>query len=197
MFAKGGVDHKPIKVSPKVDVKSLSFCTWIKDSKRKRGSYFFTAYSAISDNKGCNSFMVFAYKNYYHLYLKEKSYKFATYVIYNKWIHLCVTWSGKAAKLYINGDLKGKVATPKTSVKISDILLGNDVDSSGGVCKATDKAQGLIGELTLSYVWNREISPLDVKSVHQGQSVDGVLKKWTDFLKPADTKDVYKKMIIS
>ena len=197
MFARGGINHKPIKVSPKVDVKSLSFCTWIKDSKNKKGSFrvYFTAYSAISDNKGCNAFLVSAYRNYYQLYLKEKRYKLSKVkVIYNKWIHLCLTWSGKAAKLYINGDLKGNVTTPTTSVKISDILLGNDVDrSSGGVCKANDVSQGFIGQLTRSYVWNRELSPLDVKIIYKGQNVDGILKKWNDFLKPADTQNVYKR----
>lgn len=154
----------------------------------------------LQDGSKCNLFTVAVNENKFMISLSENHYQLNTAVEKNKWYHVCAIYDSStfSGLLYVNGEYVETVMGPSiTSAGFyaNSVVLGQDVDPSGGTCVVSDIHQGFIGYITLVNIWSRRLSITEVRDIYLRNIPIGDFS-WDELLTFDETDDI-KKVLIS
>ncbi|KAM6963780.1 serum amyloid P-component-like [Tautogolabrus adspersus] len=100
----------------------------------------------------------------------------------NEWNSVCWTWDSThgLTALWINGKRSPRaiLGTKVSLTGVPSIILGQDQDSYGG---GFDQSQSFVGDITDVHMWDKVISPCEIRFYMEGSSfIPGNLLNWID-----------------
>ncbi|KAJ6657048.1 hypothetical protein lerEdw1_003049 [Lerista edwardsae] len=173
--------HVLVRARPRQPLTSFTVCLRVYTDMSHPGTFFSYATSATD-----NDIVLFQPKSsIYHLYVGNE---FIDFFFLEKmdsrprWEHICMSWESATGlvEFWLDGvrwPRYGMMKGYSVSAEAS-IVLGQDQDVTGG---GFELSQSYVGELTDVYMWDRVLSPKEVRHVQNGTVVSDSLINWRAF----------------
>ncbi|XP_057310159.1 sushi, von Willebrand factor type A, EGF and pentraxin domain-containing protein 1-like [Hydractinia symbiolongicarpus] len=179
-------------------ISGVSVCFWFRDEGVD--TVWRAVVNLLQNGGKCNFFTVAVKYNKFKIGLFAEHYQLNTVVEKNKWYHVCAIYdlSTLSGLLYVNGEYVETVMGPvmtNNQFYANGVVLGQDVDLSGGACVVNDINQGFIGYITLVNIWSRRLSVTEVRDTYLQNIPFGDLR-WDELLTFHETGDI-KKVLFS